>query len=72
MHDGKSEQRVDLLGLVNAALPIGQLAAEDVLSLWRRVDDLLGCIVHQCRTRRVANVQLHSLDRSTDFDREQF
>ena len=70
VHDGKTNQRVDLLGLVNVALPVGELAPQNVRSLRRRVDDLLGCIVHQRRSRRVANVQLHSLDRSTDFDRD--
>ena len=70
MHDRKADQRVDVLGLVNVSLPIGELAPENVLSLRRRVDDLLGCIVHQRRSRRVANVQLHSLDRSTDVDRD--
>ena len=68
MHDRKPDQWVDLLDLVNVALPIGQFAPENVLSLRRRVDDLVGCIVYQRRSRRVANIQLHSLDRSTDFD----
>ena len=51
MHDRKPDQWVDLLDLVNVALPIGQFAPENVLSLRRCVDDLVGCIVYQRRSR---------------------
>ena len=69
MHDGKPVQWVDLLGLVNVTLPVGQFASENVLSIGRHVNDLVGCIVFQRCSPRLANVQIHTLDRSTGFDR---
>ena len=55
---------------MNVALPVGQLAPENIFSLGWCVNDLAGGIVHQRRSRRVANVQLHTLDRPTDLDRD--
>ena len=45
------------------------LALKNFLALQWRVDDLSCRIIHQCRSRRLENVEFDLLDRSTGLDR---
>ena len=62
MRHRHADQRVDVALLVDEALPVGQLLAQQRLARGRRVDHVSGLLVGKRGAGHLAHLHLHALD----------
>ena len=61
MKHGHLNQRINLLLIMQVIFPVAQQFLKQLLSLWGRVNDFLGSLIGQCRTRNSPDVHFHIL-----------
>ena len=66
--DRETDQRIEISCLVNEALPIGKLGAEQVFAYGGGVDDVAGCLVGQRRARYLADFGVVAFDDAACLD----